>query len=179
VLRAMRRFGDRESFLDLLQKIRAVAPLAGARSNVIVGFPGETEADVAELTAFLGEARLDAVGVFGYSDEDGTAAADLPGKLPDTEIAARVEQVSGLVDELVAQRAEDRIGERVHVLVERTVDDEIGSRSIEGRAEHQAPEVDGSVTVAGCAAAVGAIVAARVVGTDGIDLVARPDPDGA
>ena len=71
----MRRFGSRPDFLDLCARIRALAPEAGIRSNVIVGFPGETEEDLAELEAFLGEARLDAVGVFGYSDEDGTEAA--------------------------------------------------------------------------------------------------------
>ena len=73
----MKRFGSTESFLDLLARARALAPDAGARSNVIVGFPGETEDDVAELERFLIEARLDAIGVFGYSDEDGTEAAGL------------------------------------------------------------------------------------------------------
>src|SRR4051812_27790257 len=74
VLRRMRRFGDRERFLDLLDRIRALAPDAGVRSNFIVGFPGETETDVDELAAFLSAARLDAIGVFGYSDEEGTEA---------------------------------------------------------------------------------------------------------
>ena len=77
----MRRFGDRESFLGLLDQIRSRAPLAGVRSNVIVGFPGETEADVEELADFLTAARLDVVGVFGYSDEDGTEAEGYDGKL--------------------------------------------------------------------------------------------------
>ena len=74
----MKRFGSTEAFLDLLDRARALAPDAGARSNVIVGFPGETEADVAELERFLIAARLDAVGVFGYSDEDGTEAGGCP-----------------------------------------------------------------------------------------------------
>ena len=74
----MRRFGSRADFLALCARIRALAPEAGIRSNVIVGFPGETEQDLAELEAFLTEARLDAVGVFGYSDEDGTEAAGYP-----------------------------------------------------------------------------------------------------
>ncbi|MGO4428933.1 radical SAM protein, partial [Streptomyces sp. MCAF7] len=75
VLRAMRRFGDTDRFLELLDRIRAKAPQAGVRSNFIVGFPGETEDDLAELERFLGAARLDAIGVFGYSDEEGTEAA--------------------------------------------------------------------------------------------------------
>src|SRR4029077_15466324 len=72
VLRRMRRFGDAEAFLGLLAQARAQAPEAGARSNFIVGFPGETEEDLETLCDFLSEARLDAIGVFGYSDEDGT-----------------------------------------------------------------------------------------------------------
>ena len=82
VLRAMRRFGDRERFCALLEQVRRACPEAGVRSNFIVGFPGETEADVAELHRFLTEARLDAIGIFGYSEEDGTEAASLPGRCP-------------------------------------------------------------------------------------------------
>ncbi len=81
VLRRMKRFGSTESFLQLLAAVRDLAPEAGARSNVIVGFPGETESDLDELARFLTLARLDAIGVFGYSDEDGTAAAGFDGKL--------------------------------------------------------------------------------------------------
>ena len=81
VLRAMRRFGDRERFLALLDQIRDRSPEAGVRSNFIVGFPGETAADLTELELFLSHAGLDAIGIFGYSDEDGTEAASLPGQL--------------------------------------------------------------------------------------------------
>ncbi|HEY0805983.1 MAG TPA: radical SAM protein, partial [Pseudonocardiaceae bacterium] len=83
VLRRMRRFGSTESFLGLIAQIRALRPDAGIRTNVIVGFPGETEDDVAELERFLVAARLDVTGVFGYSDEDGTEAETLPDKLPE------------------------------------------------------------------------------------------------
>ena len=95
------------------------------RSNFIVGFPGETEDDLATLCDFLSEARLDAIGVFGYSDEDGTEAAAYDGKLDDDEIRERVEHVTRLVEELTAQRAEERIGEEVVVLVESVEDDEV------------------------------------------------------
>jgi MiaB/RimO family radical SAM methylthiotransferase len=177
VLRRMRRFGDTERFLELVGRIREAAPAAGVRSNVIVGFPGETEEDVAELERFLTGARLDAVGVFGYSDEDGTEAAGLDGKLDEEVVRERVERVTRLADELVAQRAEDRVGETVDVLVEAVLDDEGGGGSglVEGRAAHQAPEVDGSTTVRGVAAAdrvPGRIVRAVVVGSDGADLLA-------
>ena len=140
VLRRMRRFGSTEQFLDLCERIRALAPEAGIRSNVIVGFPGETDDDVAELEEFLTAARLDAVGVFGYSDEDGTEAAGYDGKVPTEEVAARVSRIAALVDELMAQRAEDRVGTEVTVLVDQAEDDDF---ECTGRAEHQAPEVDG------------------------------------
>ena len=139
VLRRMRRFGDPESFLGLLEQVRAQAPAAGVRSNVIVGFPGETEDDLATLCDFLEAARLDVVGVFGYSDEDGTEAASYDGKLDEDEIRDRVEHVTRLVEELTAQRAEERVGEQVEVLVESVEDGEV-----EGRAAHQGPEVDGT-----------------------------------
>jgi ribosomal protein S12 methylthiotransferase len=171
VLRRMRRFGDTAQFLGLLESVRSFDPAAGARSNVIVGFPGETRADVAELERFLTAARLDAVGVFGYSDEDGTEAARLPAKVRRDTIARRVSRLTDLVDELVAQRAEERIGSTVEVLVE-SIDGDV----IEGRAEHQAPEVDGTTTLsrAGARIAVGDVVPARVVATNGVDLVAEP-----
>jgi tRNA A37 methylthiotransferase MiaB len=105
LLRRMRRFGGTDRFLDLIGAIRERVPAAGVRSNFIVGFPGETESDVAELERFLTAARLDAVGVFGYSDEEGTEGADLPDKVPGDEIGARVERVTALAEELIAQRA--------------------------------------------------------------------------
>ena len=142
VLRRMRRFGDPESFLDLLDQIRALAPEAGVRSNVIVGFPGETEDDLETLCDFLDAARMDVTGVFGYSDEDGTEAAAYDGKLDEDEVRARIERVTALVEELNAQRAEERIGETVDVLVE-SLDDGGPSRA---RADHQGPEVDGTTS---------------------------------
>src|SRR3954447_10330430 len=138
LLRRMRRFGDPESFLGLLADVRSHAPAAGVRSNFIVGFPGETEADFETLCAFLTEARLDAVGVFGYSDEDGTEAASYDAKVPDDVIHERVEHLTALVEELTAQRAEERIGERVEVLLE-VLDEDARA---EGRAACQGPEVD-------------------------------------
>ncbi len=109
VLRRMRRFGDPDSFLGLLEQVRDRAPLAGVRSNVIVGFPGESESDLATLTDFLVAARLDVVGVFGYSDEDGTEAEGFADKHDEAEVAARVAHVTDLVEQLVAQRAEERV----------------------------------------------------------------------
>ena len=170
VLRRMRRFGDTDRFLELVSAIRERAPLAGIRSNVIVGFPGESEADVDELQRFLEAARLDVVGVFGYSDEDGTTARQLPDQNPPEVIAERLAHMTGLVDDLMVQRAEDRLAEQVRVLIE-----EIEDGEAVGRAEHQGPEVDGTVRMVGVPATVGSWVDGHVVGNEGVDLVARQE----
>jgi ribosomal protein S12 methylthiotransferase len=177
VLRAMKRFGDGERFLELIAAIRSRAPRAGLRSNVIVGFPGETERDVEELAQFLEAARLDVVGVFGYSDEDGTTAADLPGHLRQHVVDERVDRIGRLVEELTSQRATERIGETVQVLVEE-VDD--GGSAVTGRAEHQGPEVDGVCRVeiadAGSLPSlrIGDLVTGVVIDSEGVDLVVAP-----
>ena len=168
LLRRMRRFGDGEKFLHLIDQIRALAPQAGIRSNFIVGFPGETEDEYQELIHFLNEARLDAIGVFGYSDEDKTEALTLEGKLDEDLIHQRTEGISTLVDELLLQRAEERIGEKVRVLIE---DAELQ----EGRSEHQGPEVDGSTFITSRNKfRVGQYVDAVVTDVAGVDLVAQP-----
>jgi MiaB/RimO family radical SAM methylthiotransferase len=170
VLRAMRRFGDGPRFCALLDQIRERCPEAGVRSNFIVGFPGETPEDVAELEGFLSDARLDAIGIFGYSDEDGTEAASLDGHVDPAEIARRADGLSDLAEELMAQRAADRCGETIEVLIE----EPLGPGHYQGRAAHQAPEVDGVTTVRSQAPlTVGDIVRAVVVGSEGVDLVAR------
>ncbi len=170
ILRAMKRFGSTEAFLDLLARIRDLAPDAGVRSNVIVGFPGETEDDVAELERFVTEARLDALGVFGYSDEDGTVAASLGRKLPDHVIRERVARIAALADELVAQRAEDRVGDHVEVMVD-AVDDDV----VVGRAAHQGPDVDSTTCLVGDLADLrpGSFCAAVVIASDGADQTGR------
>ncbi|WP_390620227.1 30S ribosomal protein S12 methylthiotransferase RimO [Nigerium massiliense] len=172
VLRRMRRYGDAESFLGLLESIRDKAPLAGVRSNVIVGFPGETEEDVAVLSDFVQRARLDALGVFAYSDEEGTEGVGLPDHVADDVIAERYERLNDLATELVEQRAEERIGERVRVLVEAVED----GRAI-GRAAHQGPEVDGATIIPDDRGvlAVGDMVWGRVTMTEGVDLIAEEE----
>jgi MiaB/RimO family radical SAM methylthiotransferase len=172
VLRSMRRFGDRQRFGDLLDRIRALAPEAGVRSNFIVGFPGESSRDLEELEQFLSSARLDAIGVFGYSDEDGTEAEGLPGHLDEAEVARRVEEVADLAEELMAQRGADRVGQTVEVLIE----EKLADGEYEGRSAHQAPEVDGTTTVrSGRELTPGQIVRATVTGSEGADLTATAD----
>jgi ribosomal protein S12 methylthiotransferase len=175
LLRRMRRFGGTEDFLGIIERARALAPGAGFRTNVILGFPGETEADVAELERFLTEGRLDAVGVFGYSDEEGTEAMGLSGKLDQDEIDARVRRITDLVEELTAQRAEERVGEQVEVLLTDDLAATEGAGTWGGHAAHQDPDADGTTTVSGVPAdaRAGQLVLAEVVDTEGVDLVAR------
>jgi ribosomal protein S12 methylthiotransferase len=167
VLRRMRRFGDAEKFLHLINQIRALSPEAGIRSNFIVGFPGETEDDYNDLANFIASAKLDAIGVFGYSDEDNTEALDHTEKVDEDVIKERVESLSRLADEMVSARAQARIGENVRVLIE---DAELQ----EGRAAHQGPEVDGTTSFIGTNFEVGQYVDAVVIDSMGADLVARP-----
>jgi MiaB/RimO family radical SAM methylthiotransferase len=167
VLRRMRRFGDSEKFLHLINQIRALSPEAGIRSNFIVGFPGETQADFDDLANFISAAKLDAIGIFGYSDEDNTEALDLSDKVDEDLIKSRVESLSSLADEMVSMRAAARIGEHVRVLIE---DHELQ----EGRAEHQGPEVDGTTSFIDTNFEVGQYIDAVIIDSMGADLVARP-----
>jgi ribosomal protein S12 methylthiotransferase RimO len=165
VLRRMRRFGDSEKFLHLITQIRALSPEAGIRSNFIVGFPGETQADFDDLADFISAAKLDAIGIFGYSDEDNTEALDLSDKVEEEVIRQRVESLSSLADEMVSLRATARIGESVRVLIE---DKELQ----EGRAAHQGPEVDGTTSFIGTNFEVGQYIDAVIIDSMGADLVA-------
>ena len=167
LLRSMRRFGDGEKFLHLISQIRALSPNAGIRSNFIVGFPGETDAQFIDLVEFLSQAQLDAIGVFGYSDEDNTEALSLNGKVSPEVISERAEELSTLVDELITQRSEMRIGEQIRVLIEDEAEQE-------GRAEHQGPDVDGSTFIKSRNKyRVGEYVDAVVSDVEGVDLIAQ------
>ena len=167
LLRSMRRFGDGEKFLHLITQIRALNPEAGIRSNFIVGFPGESDAQSMDLIEFLTQAQLDAIGVFGYSDEDKTEGKTLENKVAPELITERVNELSTLVDELITQRAEARIGQKVSVLIEDEAEQE-------GRAEHQGPDVDGSTFIKSRNKyRVGEYVDAVVSDVLGVDLIAQ------
>jgi len=172
LLRRMRRFGDAEKFLHLMTQIRALNPESGIRSNFIVGFPGETDQEFQDLVDFINAAGLDAIGVFPYSDEDNTEALKLENKVDAELIQSRTNLLTTLAEELVNQRAAERIGQKVRVLIE---DEE----TQEGRAEHQGPEVDSTtfISTPGRPTAgykVGQYVDAVVVDVAGADLVAQP-----
>jgi tRNA A37 methylthiotransferase MiaB len=166
VLRRMRRFGDSDAFLNLLGRIRTVSPYAGVRSNVIVGFPGETDVDFSVLRDFVAAADLDVLGVFAYSDEEGTEGATLADHVPEELIEERRADLTDLALVLMEDRAARRVGERVEVLIEGHDDG-----TPRGRARHQGPDVDGTTSVTGDHR-VGDIVVATVTDCEGIDLIA-------
>lgn len=169
LLRRMRRFGSVDSFLELIRQVRSVNPEAGIRSNVIVGFPGETESEFADLMRFVDEAQLDVVGVFEYSDEDGTEAASMPDKVDPDVIKERAALVRQAAEVSMGDRAVARIGSTVRVLVEEHHDD-----GVVGRAAHQGPEVDGTTQILDVGPeCVGTYVDALVVDAVGADLVAE------
>ncbi len=173
VLRRMRRFGDPEQFVELISRVRSLAPAAGIRSNFIVGFPGEMPEDVQILADFISEARLDVAGVFSYSPEEGTEGASLAGQIDPDEIDDRHEMISSLIDEVCNQRAAERIGEHVQVLIEDLDGDRAMAGQAAGRAAHQGPEVDGTTSVTGLDhPVVGDLVDAVVVDSEGVDLIA-------
>lgn len=166
VLRSMRRFGDPDSFMDLIQRIRAAKPEAGIRSNVIAGFPGETEADVEILRQFIIDSNLDVLGVFGYSDEEGTEGVGLPGHLDTEEVEARRAMLSDLALDVNESRAAERIGQGGPVLIEEVGEDVVG------RAPHQGPETDGVVLLPDAyELEVGSLVDVEFVDSEGIDLI--------
>lgn len=167
VLRAMRRFGGSSEFLHLISQIRALSPEAGIRSNFIVGFPGESERDFEDLCKFIDDAKLDAVGVFGYSDEDGTEALNMQNKIDPEVIAERVATLSTIADNAVSERATLRIGSEVEVLID---DPELQ----EGRAAFQGPEVDGTVGFVDTEFRLGQWVKAVITESAGADLIAKP-----
>ena len=169
VLRRMRRFGDPDTFLGLIERIREAEPAAGIRSNVIAGFPGETESDVETLREFIIEANLDVLGVFGYSDEDGTEAESLDSHLDQAEVEARREMLADVANMVCESRAAERVGERSVVLVEETDAD-----GASGRAPHQGPDTDGVVELPGADLRIGQFIEVEFIDATGIDMVGEP-----
>jgi ribosomal protein S12 methylthiotransferase len=182
VLRAMRRPPQPERYLNLFAKLRAALPGATIRSTFIVGFPGETEEHVDYLTSFIEQARLDRVGFFTYSREEGTAAYALPDQIGQKVKQARAARCRDAQRRIANENDRARIGEAVEILIEGTrplpvgspVRMALGERIVTfGRSMREAPQVDGVVYVAG-KHEVGDFVLARIEGHTEFDRFARP-----
>ncbi|HLN04728.1 MAG TPA: 30S ribosomal protein S12 methylthiotransferase RimO [Acidimicrobiales bacterium] len=163
LLKSMQRWGDGERFLERIESIRAAAPDAALRSSFILGYPGETEEDHDMLLEFLEEAQLDWAGFFTFSEESGTHAAGLPGKVPSELALERLRECSEIQDAVTAANRSALVTDEVHVLV-----DEAGV----GRTHREAPEIDGVVHVPHDLP-VGEIVRLEVTGAAGPDLWAE------
>ena len=163
-LRRMRRWGDGARFRARIDAIRQRMPDAAFRSNFIVGYPGETEADHDELLSFVGEVGLDWCGFFAFSEEEGTYAAGLPDRVPDDLMRDRLAELSSLQDDITASRRAALVGTRTTVLVD--------SPGV-GRSHREAPEIDGIVVVPPSLPA-GSFVDVEITGAEGPDLEAVP-----
>ena len=165
LLRRMRRWGDGERFLRRIDDIRRREPEAAFRSNFIVGYPGETEADHDQLLGFVEEAELDWCGFFSYSPEEGTYAYDLDGAVDVGLAHERLAELRQLQDDITARRRDALIGSSVRVLI-----DEPGV----ARSHREAPEIDGVIEVPRTLT-VGSFANVRIVDAMGPDLVATTD----
>ncbi len=142
VLSDMNRTGDKISLLALINKIRAAIPDIVIRTTFITGFPGETEEDFTELSEFLNEARLDKVGCFAYSREEGTPAFDFPNQVEKEVAEKRAETLMDQQFRIVQEKAEEQLGKTVDVLVEGY---DAYSDSYYGRSYMDAPDIDGNI----------------------------------
>ena len=175
VLKRMRRPGNRKTYDALLARIRARVPGVTLRTTFIAGFPGETDAEFAELEGFVRDTGFDHIGVFTYSHEEGTRAFAVKDDVPAATKRKRRDRVMKLQQGIVAARQRERIGSEVAVLVDGpSAEHEL---VLQGRLEGQAPDIDPVVYLTDCdPAAVGRgdLIRARIVGAQGYDLVASP-----
>lgn len=175
VLKRMKRPGTRASYERLLGNIRAKMPDVALRTTFIVGFPGETEADVEELLAFITAVGFDHVGVFTYSHEEDTSAFDLVDDVPAAEKTRRQKRVMALQKRLVAKRQKAKVGTRVRMVVDGPSPEH--DWVFTGRLPGQAPEIDPQVYLTEADPATlspGQFLDVEIVGAEGYDLVARP-----
>jgi ribosomal protein S12 methylthiotransferase len=170
ILKLMKRPAAAANTLDRIAAWRRVVPDIAIRSTFIVGFPGETEQDFEELLAWLREAQLDRVGCFEYSPVEGAAANALRQAHVPAELAAeRRARLMELSAEISAQRLTGKIGRRMPVLIDRMEGDVAVARS-----SSDAPEIDGTVRIAGASRlAVGALAEVQITGASAYDLEAR------
>jgi ribosomal protein S12 methylthiotransferase len=175
VLARMKRPGTRQDYEKLLSRIRSRMPGVALRTTFIVGFPGETEADVEELSEFVTEQQFEHVGIFTYSHEEGTAAYRLPDDVPAAAKNARRSRLMARQKRLVQARLRARVGQRARLLVDGpSADHELVLR---GRLATQAPDIDAGVFLTECDPSryrTGDFVEVEVVGAREYDLIARP-----
>lgn len=163
----MRRPGRQRDSRGLIEKIRARIPGVSLRTSLIVGFPGETEQDFANLEQFIKDVQFDRLGVFAYSKEQDTPASRLPDQVPDDVKEYRVSKLMELQREIAGKRNGLRVGQEIDVLIERYD----GRNDVYvGRSQYDAPEIDGEVFVSKCNSGIGEIARVRVTHSFEFDL---------
>jgi ribosomal protein S12 methylthiotransferase len=163
----MRRPGRQRDTRELVNKIRSRIPDVALRTSLIVGFPGETEQDFANLCEFVKEMRFDRLGVFAYSKEDDTPAGRLPDQIPDDVKEYRATALMEIQREISRAENGKRIGQELNVLIERYD----GRNDVYvGRSEFDAPDVDGEVFVTRCSAGIGEMQKVRITHSFEFDL---------
>mgnify|MGYP001592597384 CR=1 FL=1 len=177
VLKRMKRPASGERNLERIQRWREMCPELVIRSTFIAGFPGETEEEFEHLLQFLREAQIDRAGCFAYSNVKGAAANDLPGMLPIELREERRARFMAVAEEVSTARLQRRVGQTLQVLVDKSVG--LGKKGGVGRSWADAPEIDGLVHLLppekiSKTYKVGDFVKARIVGTQGHDLVGMP-----
>jgi len=180
VLKRMKRPGTRSMYERLLDRIRGRLPGATLRTTLIVGFPGETEGDFAELQAFVRGVEFDHLGVFTYSHEEGTTAHQLADDVPTRVKRQRQGSLMSLQKQIVARAQKARVGQQVRLLVDGPASEH--ELVLRGRLEGQAPDIDPVVYLTDCDPAelpAGSFIRAEIVGSRAYDLVARPRLDQA
>jgi ribosomal protein S12 methylthiotransferase len=171
VLKAMGRWGGRARFESMIDRIRSGDPAAAVRSTFILGFPGETDEDAAEVESFVTDTDLDWVGVFTYSPELGTRSFELGARVPDAIARERADAIAMAADRTMQRRASSFVGRDLEVLAERL---DVGAGEWSGRSHREAPEVDGEIRFPSTdSTRVGDYVRVAVTETDGADLLGK------
>jgi ribosomal protein S12 methylthiotransferase len=171
VLKRMKRPTGKGNLAGMIDRIRERVPGVAIRTSFIVGFPGETDAEFSELLAFVKAQEFDNVGVFTFSDEEGTSSFDLPGRVPQSVKERRKRKLMATQKTISLARNRRRLGDRLEVLVEGTHPDT--DLLLRGRLATQAPDIDGMVILNDGSAPAGAFVQAEVTEAHPYDLVAR------
>ena len=164
IIADMNRRGSGEEYLETIERIRALLPDVALRTTLITGYPGETRQQSAELERFIKDARFDFAGVFPYSREEGTPAAERTDQVSERTKRARLQRLNDLIDSIGFAKATERVGDVVDVLVEGYEENDDG-RELIGRTKQQAPDVDGTVHLPDGCADIGDIVRVRLTGS--------------
>jgi len=167
VLRSMGREGDADTYLRLVEKIRAMVPDIHIRSTFMTGYPGESDDDFRELMEFVRGAKLERVGCFAYSPEEGTRAAGLKGAVPARTSRARLRRLMEAQRKISLGKMRAMVGRTVEVLIE----EHLGGDQWTGRSEFDAPEVDGIFFLTAKGASTNTIVRAEVTDAVEYDLI--------